>query len=133
MSLRAYLALMGFGTVLASVTFFLVLFRVDVDTAGASGFAMFYVSLFLAITGAISLLSLSVRSLNRRGEMLSRLVGLSFRQAALLSALAVGALALRAYGLLSWWSALLAAAAVTAVEFLFISLDNRPPVSNPES
>lgn len=133
MSLRAYLALMGFGTVLASATFFLVLFRVDVDVSGASGFAMFYLSLFLAITGVISLLSLSVRAFNRRGEMLSRLVGLSFRQAALLSALAVGALALRAYGLLSWWSALLGASAVTAAEFLFISLDDKTSVPNPET
>jgi hypothetical protein len=117
---------MGFGTIVASATFFLVLFRVDPATAGALGFTLFYLSLFFAVAGAVSIVGFLIRVLMHREEMLSRLVGLSFRQAVLLSALAVGALALHARDLLSWWNSVLLVAAVTIVEFFFISLEKKP-------
>ncbi len=126
MSLRAYLAVMGFGTLLAGATFFLVLFRVDPGTAGTLGFALFYLSMFLTVAGAVSIVGFLVRVLMHRDEMLSRLVALSFRQAVLLSALAIGALALHSHKLLSWWNSLLLIAAMTIVEFLFISLERKP-------
>lgn len=129
MSLRAYLALMGFGTLVAAATFFLVLFRVDPGNAGLLGFSLFYLSMFLAIAGAVSILGFVIRVLSHQGEMLSRLVALSFRQAVLLSALAVAALALHSHGLLSWWNSVLLVAAVTVIEFFFISLE-RKPVTN---
>lgn len=126
MSLRAYLTIMGFGTIVAAATFFLVLFRVDPATAGTLGFVLFYLSLFFAVTGAVSIVGFLIRVLMHREEMLSRLVGLSFRQAVLLAALAVGALALHARDLLSWWNSVLLVAAVTIVEFFFISLEKKP-------
>ena len=126
MSLRAYLALMGFGTLIAAATFFLILFRVDPANAGFLGFCLFYLSMFLAVAGALSILGFVIRVFSHRGEMLSRLVALSFRQAVLLAALAVGALALHAHGLLSWWNSILLVAAVTIVEFLFIPLEKKP-------
>ncbi len=129
MSLRVYLTLMSFGTVVAGATFCLVLYRVDPATAGALGFCLFYLSLFFAICGLVSILGFVARVFMHRDEMLSRLVGLSFRQAVLLSALAVGGLALHAHGLLSWWNSLFLIAAVTVVEFIFISLEKRPSAS----
>jgi hypothetical protein len=126
MSLRAYLTLMAFGTIVAAATFFLVLFRVDPAAAGVLGFALFYLSLFFVICGLISIFAFLARVALHREEMLSRLVGLSFRQAVLFSLLIVGALALHAYKLLSWWNSLLLVAAVTVVEFIFISLEKRP-------
>jgi len=125
MSLRAYLCVMGFGVVLAGATFFLVLFRVDPATAGWLGLALFYFSLFLTLAGAVSIIGFVVRVLLHRDEMLSRLVGLSFRQAVLLSALAVGALMLRSRNLLSWWNSIFIILAVTVVEFIFISLEKK--------
>ena len=64
--------------------------------------------------------------------MLSRLVGLSFRQAVLLSALAVGALVLRSRDLLSWWNCLLLIIVATVVEFIFISLERKPKSAEPQ-
>jgi hypothetical protein len=126
MSLRVYLTIMGFGTIVAAATFFLVLFRVDPSSAGTLGFVLFYLSLFLAVAGAVSIVGFVVRVFMHRDEMLSRLVGLSFRQAVLLAAIAVGALALHARGLLSWWNSLILVAAITIVEFFFISLEKKP-------
>jgi hypothetical protein len=126
MSLRAYLTIMGFGTVVAAATFFLVLFRVDPDAAGALDFVLFYASLFLLIAGLVSISGFLARVYMHRDEILSRLVGLSFRQAILLSAVAVGALGLHSRGLLSWWNSLILVVAVTVAEFIFISFDKRP-------
>lgn len=126
MSLRAYLTIVGFGTAVAAATFFLALFRIDPYTAGPLDFTLFYGSLFLAMAGLVSIIGFAVRAYARRDEILSRLVGLSFRQAILLSSVAVGALALHAHGLLSWWNSLVLIVAVTVVEFIFISLDKRP-------
>lgn len=131
MSLRAYLTLMAFGTLVAAATFFLVLFRVDPATAGPLGFSLFYLSLFFSVCGLVSILGFLARVAIHRDEMLSRLVGLSFRQAVLLAALGVGALALHARGLLSWWNSLLLIAAVTVAEFVFISLEKRPAGPQP--
>lgn len=126
MSLRAYLAVMGFATLLAATTFFIVLFRVDPSTTGALGFSLFYLSLFLTLCGAVSIIGFLARVVMHREEVLSRLVGLSFRQAVLLSALASGALALHARSLLNWLTSVLLVVAITVIEFLFISLEKRP-------
>src|SRR5512135_355638 len=94
MSLRTYLSVMGFGVVLAAATFFLVVFRTEPASAGWLGFTLLYLSLFLTLVGAVSIIGFVVRVLMHRDEMLSKLVTLSFRQAVLLSVIAVGALML---------------------------------------
>ena len=133
MSLRAYLAVMGFGTILAGATFFLVLFRVDPATAGWLGFALFYFSLALTLSGAVSIVGFVVRVAMHRDEVLSRLVGVSFRQAVLLSALAVVALILRSRDLLSWWNSILLIVVATIVEFIFISLGRKSTAVPPQT
>jgi hypothetical protein len=117
---------MGFGVVLAVATLFLVLFRTEPGTAGWLGFTLFYLSLFLTLVGAVSIIGFVVRVLMHRDEMLAKLVTLSFRQAVLLSALAVGALMLHSRSLLTWWNSALIVVAVTVIEFIFISLERKP-------
>jgi hypothetical protein len=125
MSLRAYIAVMGFGVVLAGATFFLVLFRIDPAAAGWLGFTLFYLSLLLTVAGAVSIIGFVIRVYMHRDEMLSRLVVLSFRQAVLLSALAVGALLLHSRNLLSWWNSIVLIIVATVVEFIFITLEKK--------
>jgi hypothetical protein len=123
---------MGFGTILAGATFFLVLFRVDPGAAGWVGFTLFYLSLGLTLAGGVSIVGFLVRVMAHRDEMLSRLVLLSFRQAVLLSALAVTALILHSRDLLSWWNSLLLVIVATIVEFIFISLERKPTTAPPQ-
>jgi len=124
---------MGFGTILAAVTFFLVLFRVDPSSSVWLGFTLFYLSLGLTLAGVISIVGFVLRVAIHRDEMLSRLVGLSFRQAVLLSALAVIALILRSRDLLSWWNSILLIVSATIVEFIFISLGRKPTAVPPQT
>ena len=127
------MAFMGFGTILAAVTFFLVLFRVDPSSSVWLGFTLFYLSLGLTLAGVISIVGFVLRVAIHRDEMLSRLVGLSFRQAVLLSALAVIALILRSRDLLSWWNSILLIVSATIVEFIFISLGRKPTAVPPQT
>jgi hypothetical protein len=117
---------MVFATVLAAATFFLVLFQTDPATAGVFGFSLFYLSLGFALCGVVSIAGFLVRVLLHRDEILSRLVGLSFRQAVLLCTLAVIALMLHARDLLSWWNSALLVIVVTIIEFIFISIEKKP-------
>ncbi len=126
MSLRAYLTFMGLATVLAAATFLIVLFSVDSDTVGMSGLILFYASLFLTIIGLLSLFGLLVRVALHRHEPLFRLVAVSFRHSVLFGILVVGALALRAVQLITWWNSLIMIAVLTLVEFMFLSLERRP-------
>ncbi len=122
MTLRQYLTIMGVGTALAAAAVALILFGVDPTETSAAVFVIFYVSLFLAATGALSIVGFLLRVLVLRKQyFISRQVAVSFRQAVLLAALIVGALILQSRSLLHWWTAALMVAAMTVLEFFFIS------------
>jgi hypothetical protein len=132
MSLRAYLATIGLATVLAGATFALVLFRTEPASAGTFGFILFYCSLFFTVCGILSLGGFLVRILLHRTELLSRMVGIAFRQAVLLSVLVVGTLFLRSQHLLSWWNSLFFVVVLSVIEFLFVSLERPKRVASGE-
>lgn len=126
MTLRQYLTLMGMGTALAWSAVALILFGVDPTETSGAVFVIFYVSLFLAITGTLSVIGFLMRVLVLRKQyFISRQVAVSFRQAVLLAALTVGGLILQSRSLLHWWTAALLVAAMTVLEFFFISTKMR--------
>jgi hypothetical protein len=122
MTLRQYLILMAAGTALAWAAVGAIIFTVDPSAAPTIVFAVFYASLFLALTGTLSIVGFLLRIfLLRKQLVVSRHVAISFRQAVLLALLIVIALFLRSRSLLTWWNALLIVAALTVLEFFFIS------------
>lgn len=77
---------------------------------------------YLALTGTLSVIGFLLRAaLLRQQFVVSRHVAVSFRQAVLLALLIVVALFLQSKSLLTWWNALLIVAALTVLEFFFIS------------
>ncbi len=122
MTLRQYLVLMGMGTALSWAAVALIVTSVDPFATQAVVLGAFYASLFLALTGTISLLGFTLRVVLLRGQLVvSRQVAVSFRQAVLLGLLVIIALVLKSWALLTWWNALLVVAALTLLEFFFIS------------
>lgn len=122
MSLRQFLIIMAVGTVTAWAAVGLIITAVDPAETQAGVFAAFYASLFLALTGTLSLGGFGVRRLLFRNRVLAvRQVALSFRQAILLSGLVTAAMYLQARGLLNWLNAGLLIATLTLLEFFFIS------------
>ena len=127
MTLRQYLLLMAVGTALAWSGVGLIIATVDPTDTQPVVFGVFYACLWLALTGLLSLVGFVFRvALLKKQLVVSRHVAVSFRQAVLLSLLVVVALFLQSRSLLTWWNALLIVAALTVLEFFFISAKTRP-------
>lgn len=122
MTLRHYLLLMGVGTALAWGAVGIIIATVDPTDTQLVVFGVFYASLWLALTGTLSIIGFVLRvALLKKQLVVSRHVAVSFRQAVLLALLIVVSLFLQSRSLLTWWNALLIVAALTVLEFFFIS------------
>lgn len=121
MSLRRYLSIMALTTVVCWLAFITVLFRVDPYSGGAIGFTLFYVALFFAVWGTLSLLGFFMRFLFKRHDVPYRHVGISLRQAFWFSTLIVLSLILVADELFVWWMVALLILGFTILEGFFLA------------
>lgn len=122
MTLKAYLILMGLGSVIAWGAVGLIILATDPAGAPPAVFAGLYASLLLALTGTLSVAGFGARTaLFRDGAPASRHVIASLRQAILLSTLAVASLALSRNGLLTWWTGAIIIAMFSSIEYVFVS------------
>lgn len=99
---KSYLALILSGTVLAAFSLTTLILYTDPYKAGAFTHLLFYVSVFLVVTGAVTMLELAFRKRFSQAIYLINL-GNSFRQALLIAVLITASLLLQAQGLLYWW------------------------------
>lgn len=112
----------GLGSLIAWVTWLLVLFTVNPFEAGVLGFAMFYIALAVALIGTLSLAGFGVRMLMYKHEaVVLREVTTAFRQACLLAVVIIGSLLLQSKSLLAWWNVLLFVLVVSVLELFFLS------------
>jgi len=111
------------GTLLSWIAVALIVTMIDPTSSRSVVFVVFYVSLFLAIAGTISVAGFlsRVMILGKRLR-LSRQVAVSFRQAIIVSIMAIAALLLQSKSMLTWWNASLIVAAMTLLESFFISI-----------
>ncbi len=122
MTLKKYLLMIGIGTALSWSAVALIVFGIDPTETQSIVFGALYFSLFLGLTGLLSIIGFLLRVwLLPKDFLLSRQVLVSFRQAVLLSLLAVIGLILQSRALLSWFNASLIVIGMTLVEFFFIS------------
>ena len=122
MTIKQYLILMTSCTVLCWGSWLLVLFFINPETAGILGFALFYFSLFFALTGSLALISYFSRAVFTKRYSQTEEVQISFRQAIFWALVTTLAMFLQAHDLLNWLNTILLVMAVTVVEFLILSL-----------
>lgn len=121
MTLRSYLLGMFLSTIVCWLAFGLILYYVNPYNSGALGLIAFYISLFFASIGTLTLIGFYLRVWFSKNEILFAHVNPSFRQAILLSIILVGSLVLQAFRLLTWWDGSLFVISIVLVEFYFIS------------
>lgn len=122
MTLRAYLVLMAIGTLLCWVTWIFVIYNISPLTAGSLGFLFFYISLFLAMVGTISVVGFLIRRLIiQNDEAIFRQIGRLFRQSILVSGLVIVAMIMLGVHLLTWWNGLLLIVLGIVVEGIFFA------------
>lgn len=121
-TLRSSLSIFGLGSAFAFAAFFLIVSTVPPETAGLIGEAFFLGSLFLGITGLLTILGILGRV--RSSTLLPALhIGPAFRQAVLLACAAVGLLLLQRFRLLQWWNALLLVIVLVGLDLFFSRRD----------
>lgn len=122
MTLRSSLFVFAVGTGFAWTAFLLILFTVPPDVAGPLGEAFFFGSLFVALTGTLTILGVLGRV--RASALLPALhIGPAFRQGVLLAAAAVGTLLLQRFRVLRWWNILFLVLLLAGVDLVLARRD----------
>lgn len=125
MSFGGFFALMALATSAAWGSWIFVLLQIDPLEAGFTGFALFYLTLWISLMGTITLFGALYRIWIRKREFLLREVRTSFRHGVLLSALAVGFLLLSSRNWLQWWSVLPIVLVLGIIEYVFLLIYDR--------
>lgn len=121
MTLKKYLLGMMVSTIFCWISWGMILYYVDPQTTGFVGLAAFYVSLFFALIGLLTLVGFYMRVWFSKNEIIFAHVGPAFRQGILLSLILTGSLFLQSFRLLTWWDGALFIASVALLEFYFLS------------
>lgn len=105
MSIKQYLTTMLIATILCWLAWWLVVINIDPFADTGLGLAFFYLSLFLALLGAVSIISFSLRNYFSH-EMLPlfKYVQSSFKDAFLYSLILTVLLYFQSKAYLRWWN-----------------------------
>ncbi len=125
MTLKKYLFLMIFATLMCWGGLIMVLLFINPYEADVVGFLFFYTALFLSLAGFFSILGFVFRWLLKKNEFVYNQVKIALRQALLLALLLVMVLFLQAKHLLVWWNVILLILLLSGVEYGFIIKENK--------
>jgi len=105
MTLRQYFTIMIIGTILCWISWLFVIVNIDPFQASQSAFLFFYLSLFLALVGTISIIAFLIHTYFSN-ELLPmfKYVQKSFRNACIISSIFILLLYLHVKGLLNVWN-----------------------------
>jgi hypothetical protein len=124
MTLKSYLAVMSVLTILGWGIFVFVARLVDPTATNLIGFFLFYLSLFVALTGTIALIGFVVRSLAKKDDLAFNLVKMAFRQSFLFALFIVALLILKSQDLFNWLNLILLVIIFSVLELFIISRGN---------
>jgi hypothetical protein len=118
--LKLYLSGIIFTTILALVSFLMVVNFISPENAGNFLLTLVFLSLFIGLSGIFTIVGFFVRYRTQRNRMPLRLLIISFRQGVMLGLLLTGSLFLKGQKLYWWWSGLTLLILVIAAESLFL-------------
>lgn len=123
MSHHKYIAIIGGAGLVSWIAWIVVINKLNpIETMGLS-LALFYISLFVALTCTFTVIGFYFRVWLNKNEVYYNHIHTAFRQGVLLTAIAVGSLTFQLLGVLNWWTGLLLIGVVTMVEFYFAAYE----------
>ena len=125
MSLKVFLALISVGSIISWISVGMIIFYFDPGQTSFLGFALFYLSLSLGLSGVIFLASDWLRAKIFKKQLIFSRIKTSVRQAILFTVLIIGWIFLKSQNLLQWWNLLLFILILAALEFFFMSSQKR--------
>ncbi len=122
MTLRQYLLLMSLGTVACAIAWLFIIFTIDPTQAGIIGLTFFYVSLFLTLLGAFSVVGFLLhRKLVSDDMAVFRHVRRTFRQSIIFSLFFIAVLLLLQKQWFNWWNLAILVFLVVVTEGIIFS------------
>ncbi len=113
-------------TLLAWLTFFIVLNNFDPQEANTLVFFFFYFTLFLSVFGSLLSLLFQIRFWKNKKRKRERIIILeSLQQAILISLVFIIALILQASRILTWWNTILLIIVATMFEFVILTFKTK--------
>ena len=125
MTLKNYLWVMSILTAVCWGIFIFVASLVDPTTTNWLGFSLFYLTLFISLTGVIALIGFMVRFVALKKELAFNLVTVAFRQSFIFSLFIIILLILKSQQLCNWLNLLLLIIIFTILELFLTSSNNR--------
>ncbi|MCC7432178.1 hypothetical protein IT412_01495 [Candidatus Peregrinibacteria bacterium] len=123
MSHNRYISIIGAAAAVSWLSFYLVYSKLDPFASTGLALALFFISLFFALTGSFTVIGFYLRVWFNRNEIYYDHINVSLRQGILLTLIALGSLLFQLLGVLTWWSGLLLIGVVTMIEFYLVAKD----------
>ncbi len=123
MAHQRYILILGIAALISWLAFYLVINKLDPFASTGLALALFFVSLFFALTSTFSVIGFYIRVWVNKNEIYYDHINVSLRQAILLTLITLGCLLFQLLSVLTWWSGLLLIAAVTMIEFYLVAKD----------
>lgn len=121
MPLRLYLLVMSITTGFCWLVFGYVIWTINPELTNSAGFWLFYLSLFLALSGTAAIVGFLIRFVLLRHELISNTVKVAFRQSFLFSGFIIISLFLLARDLLTALNLLILIVGLSMLEFFLLS------------
>ena len=118
-SLKNYLLLIFLATMLFWAAWILIILKVDPYIGGRNMIILFFISLFLSLTGLLTLIGFLLRIWFSKNELINLYLRPSVRQAILISLCIIVLLSIQILRLVNIWSGLLIVLAILSLEFFF--------------
>ncbi len=126
MTLKSYLIIMIIMSLLCWACWTYIFFTIDPETTNTIGFVLFYLSLFLSLSGSAALVGFLIRFVGLRQALAFRSAKEAFRQSFLFAALVIVSLMLLSRGLFTWLNVMLLVVGLSVLEFFLISYERNP-------
>lgn len=121
MTHNKYLAFVGIAGLVSWIAFFIVLNKLDPFESTGLALALFFISLFFALTCTFTVIGFYFRLWLNKNEVYSNHIGIAFRQGVELTIIALGCILFLMIGVLNWWSGFLLILCVSLVELYFVA------------
>ncbi len=121
MTLKKYLMLTAIATAICWTVFLFISSVVNPELTSWLGFLLFYLSLFLAISGTASLFGFLVRFVALKHELAFYAVKIAFRQSFLFALFIIAILILLSYSLFTWLNLFMLVAVFVIAETFMIN------------
>ena len=123
MTYSAYISTILIASLFGWVSWFVVVYKLSPFSQQSLSLSLFYLSLFVALSGSFALLLYFLRVWANKKEIYNAHLNASLRQGVLLSMMIVIGLAFQRLRVLTWWDGLLLLAIILLIEFYFMNRD----------